>query len=69
MKETNELATFITQNVVTDPTFSKMWKSKPGAAGYIAANLGGKTALQYYVESTVNAQLNIVEEDGMFAEA
>lgn len=66
--ETNELASFLSDNIVSDPTFAKMWKRKPGAAGYLAANLGGKAALQYYVESTVNAQLNIVGEDGMLAE-
>ena len=68
LDETSELASFLSDNISSDKTFAEMWKSKPGSAGYIAANLVGKTALQYYVENTVKSQVNIVKQDGMLEE-
>ena len=66
IKETNELAEFIIENLVNDNGFIDLVKKKANVGGIRTAAmlaLGGKTALKSYLADLVYGQLDIAEPD------
>jgi len=60
LEETDELANFLIQNIVDDPSFVELAKKTGGARALAAVGIGGKVALKKYVAGRVYSQLEII---------
>ena len=60
VKETQAMADFLVSNLVGSDDFIEFAKKKAGGLRAIAAlAIGGQSALEYYIRSTVSSQLKI----------
>jgi len=59
LEETDELANFLIENIVDDPSFVELAKKTGGARALAAVGIGGKGALEKYVAGMVYSQLEI----------